>query len=108
MAGLGRVNEEGGRAGRGEGGGDLPADMAALADTADDDPALRDPACRIRPGGLVEEVDGLGEGRGERAVERGGERDEARLLRLDGPPGRGGGMRRALALRLLRRLPLGE
>ena len=84
------------------------ADMAALADTADDDAALRDPARRILPGRIVEEGDGAGEGFGEGAVERGGDGDEAGMLGLDGPPRRGGGMRRALALRLLRRLPLGE
>ena len=41
VAGLGGVDEEGGRAGRGEGGGDLAADMAALADAADDHAAAR-------------------------------------------------------------------
>ena len=39
LASLG-VHEEGRRAGRGEGGGELLADVPALADAADDDAAL--------------------------------------------------------------------
>ena len=41
VARLGRMHEEGRRAGRGEGGGDLLADVAALADAGDDDAAAR-------------------------------------------------------------------
>ena len=40
MRRLGRMQEEGGRAGRGERGGDLRADMAGLAEAADDRAAL--------------------------------------------------------------------
>src|SRR3984885_142539 len=39
MAGLGGVDEEGGRAGGGEGGGDLARHMAGLAEPGDDQPA---------------------------------------------------------------------
>ena len=41
VARLAGMDVVGGRAGRGEGGGDLAADMARLAHAGDDDPALR-------------------------------------------------------------------
>ena len=58
------MHEEGRRAGRGEGGGDLLADVAALADAGDDDAAL---------GGL-DQIHGLCEWLAEPVVERGLER----------------------------------
>ena len=83
MARFGGMDEEGGRPGRGEGGGDLAADMTALADAGDDDP----------PGGGAECRDGFGKGLGEAVVERLGEGDEAGALGLDGPPRGGRGAR---------------
>lgn len=55
MRRFGGVDEEGGCARGGEGGGDLLADVAALADAGDDDAAAR----------VLDAVDGLGEGVGE-------------------------------------------
>ena len=91
VAGLGRMDEEGRRAGRGERGGDLAADMAALAHAGDDDPA----------GGGADDLDGAGEGGGEPVFEGGEQRVEPGALGGDGAQRRGGGLngcvRRALS-----------
>jgi hypothetical protein len=60
MARFGGMHEEGWRACRGQGRGDLAADMAALADTRDDDAAA----------GRPDDGHGLSEGLGKAVVER--------------------------------------
>ena len=72
MAGFGGVNEERGRAGRGEGRGDLAADMAGLAEAGDDQPSL----------GAENEAGGLGEGLAEIGAQRDLERGNAAAFGL--------------------------
>ena len=67
VARLARVDEEGGRAGRGEGGGDLAADVAGLAHAGDDHAAAR----------LADQVDRRDEGGAEPVADRGRERGNA-------------------------------
>ena len=64
MAGFAGMHEEGRRAGGGEGGGDLAADMAGLADAGDDDAALP----------IADEIDRRREGAAQPVAQRGGER----------------------------------
>ena len=58
MAGFGRVHKEGRRAGARQRRGDLAADMAGLADAADDDAAanIQDQFQRLKEG-TIEAVD---------------------------------------------------
>ncbi len=67
MAGFGGVDEEGGCTGRGEGRGDLAANMAGLAEARDDQAAF----------GLEDQVGGRDEGRAEVGLQRGGQRSDA-------------------------------
>ncbi len=67
------MHEEGGRAGRGEGRGDLAPDVAGLAHAGDDQAAL----------GVADQFDGGGEGRPKRALQRGRERGDAAALGLE-------------------------
>ena len=62
MAGLGGVDEEGGRAGGGEGGGDLARDVAGLAQPSDDQSTL----------GVANEVGGGGKCHAEIGLQGGG------------------------------------
>ena len=70
VIGLGRMDEEGRRAGRGQRRGDLRADMAAFADAGDDDPAVD----------RRQHLDGLRERLGQPVVEGRGQRRKAGLL----------------------------
>ena len=74
MVGLRRMHEEGRRAGRGERGGDLGADMPALADAGDDDPAPD----------RGNQLYGAGESFGKAVVQRFGKSRDARLFGGDG------------------------
>ena len=57
---------------------DLAADMARLAEPGDDDAAL----------GVADQVDGGGEGRPERALQRGRDRGDAAGFRIERAQGR--------------------
>ena len=78
MAGLARMHEEGGRAGRGEGGGKLLADVAALADAGDDHAAL----------GGGQRRHGHAEGLLQVQIERGPQRLQALALEVERAHGR--------------------
>ena len=65
MAGLGRMHEEGGSPGAGQGRSDLAPDMSGLAHAADDDPttAIEDQAQRLQEGpvdAVGQRQDGVG------------------------------------------------
>ena len=67
MARFGRMHEKGRRSGRSQRRRDLARDMARLAEPGDDDAAL----------GLPDQVDGAGERRAERTLQRCGDRRDA-------------------------------
>jgi hypothetical protein len=90
MARLGRMHEIGGRAGRGESGGDLAPDMAGFAHAGDDDSPFRG----------ADQGDGTLQRRAELAREGGREGIEAFSLGTEGAQRRGD----RLAARRLRRL----
>ena len=73
MAGLGGMDEEGGRAGGGEGGGDLARHMAGLAEPGDDQPPL----------GVANDIGGGGKRRAEIGLQRRGQRGDAAAIGLE-------------------------
>ena len=83
MARLRRMDEEGGRAGRGQRRRDLAADMAGLAHAGDDDPAAR----------AADQLDRGDEGRAEAVAQR-------RRKRADAVGSRPSSVRSAEAIRL--------
>ena len=78
MARLGGVHEEGRRAGGGERRCDLARHMAGFAEPGDDDAAL----------GLLDDLDGLGKRRPERALQGGRDRADAGNTGIERAQGR--------------------
>ncbi len=78
MAGLGGVDEEGRRAGGGKGRGDLAADMAGLAESGDDQPAL----------GVPDQLGGSGKGHAEIGLQRRRQRGDPAAFGVERAQGR--------------------
>src|SRR3954463_14555055 len=87
MAGFGGMDEEGRRAGGGEGRGDLAADMAGFSEPGDDQAAT----------GIANQVGSGGESRAEIGLERRGEGGDAGGFSLQCAQRRGDRLARAIA-----------